>query len=161
MSLEAKIDGLNSTIELLVAAVTKLTEALTETAEPAKQLTTQVVAAPVTPPIAPPVAAPVPAPVAPVGTAVPPVAPPVQSIAAGMPPAPTFAAPAPVEAVALPFSDHAGLIQYVMSAYRDMGPTKGAKIQQVMVGLGYSNINDVKPEHYAALHSGVEALKKE
>lgn len=51
------------------------------------------------------------------------------------------------------------MIQYVMSAYQSMGPEKGAKIQGVLGGLGYSNINDVKPEHFGNLYQGVEALK--
>ena len=59
-----------------------------------------------------------------------------------------------------PFTDGPGLIQYVMGAYKDMGPTKGAQIQGVLTGLGYQNINDVKPEHYGALFQGVEALKR-
>jgi hypothetical protein len=58
-----------------------------------------------------------------------------------------------------PFSDPKGLIDYVMGAYKALGPQKGAQIQGVLTGLGYQNINDVKPEHYAALHTGVEALK--
>jgi hypothetical protein len=77
-----------------------------------------------------------------------------------MPAPPTFqpapAAPAPTGA---PFSDPKGLIDYVMSAYKALGPQKGAEIQKVLTGLGYGNINDVKPEHYGALHAGVEALK--
>jgi len=77
-----------------------------------------------------------------------------------MPAPPTFvapvAAPAPTGA---PFSDPKGLIDYVMGAYKALGPQKGAMIQGVLTGLGYQNINDVKPEHYAALHTGVEALK--
>ncbi len=78
-----------------------------------------------------------------------------------MPPPPTFqpvAAPAPVAAAA-PFSDPKGLIDYVMSSYKALGAQKGAQIQQVLTGLGYQNINDVKPEHYGALFAGVEALK--
>jgi hypothetical protein len=58
-----------------------------------------------------------------------------------------------------PFSDPKGLIDYVMGAYKALGPQKGALIQGVLTGLGYQNINDVKPEHYAALHTGVEGLK--
>jgi hypothetical protein len=78
-----------------------------------------------------------------------------------MPAAPTFvapAAPAPAASGA-PFSDPKGLIDYVMGAYKALGAAKGAQIQNVLVGLGYQNINDVKPEHYGALHAGVEALK--
>lgn len=58
-----------------------------------------------------------------------------------------------------PFTDGQGLVKYVMDAYQKMGPTKGAEIQKVLVGLGYGNINDVKPEHYGALYQQIEALK--
>ena len=82
-----------------------------------------------------------------------------------MPTLPTFAAaPAQQQAVMnqpnAPFTDGAGLIAYVMGAYKEMGPTKGAGIQGVLTGLGYQNINDVKPEHYGSLFQGVEALKR-
>ena len=85
-----------------------------------------------------------------------------QAPAAQMPTLPTFAAaPTPAAAVqGAPFTDGAGLIAYVMAAYKEMGPTKGAQIQGVLTGLGYQNINDVKPEHYGALYQGVEALKR-
>ena len=78
-----------------------------------------------------------------------------------MPAPPTFVAPAPVAAApsGVPFADGKGLIDYVMGAYKALGPQKGAQIQGVLTGLGYQNINDVKPEHYAALHTGIEALK--
>ena len=83
---------------------------------------------------------------------------------AQMPTLPTFAAaPAPAPAAAVqgaPFTDGAGLIAYVMGAYKEMGPTKGALIQGVLTQLGYNNINDVKPEHYGSLYQGVEALKR-
>lgn len=75
---------------------------------------------------------------------------------------PAFAAPAPAAPVvpSAPFTDGQGLIAYVMSAYKEMGPAKGANIQGVLTSLNYQNINDVKPEHYSALYQGVEALKK-
>jgi len=77
-----------------------------------------------------------------------------------MPAAPTFIAPAPVAVpIGAPFNDGKGLIEYVMTAYKAMGAEKGAQIQGVLSTLGYSNINDVKPEHYSALYAGVEALK--
>lgn len=78
-----------------------------------------------------------------------------------MPAPPTFAAPVSVAAApsGAPFADGKGLIDYVMGAYKALGPQKGAQIQGVLTGLGYQNINDVKPEHYAALHTGIEALK--
>ena len=135
MSLEAKI-------EALTAAVIALT---------AKLESSNVAApAPVAPTPAPVVqAAPVAAPVTVSVTAAP-----------AMPAPPSFVMPAPAPAASgAPFSDGKGLIDYVMSAYKALGPQKGALIQGVLTGLGYQNINDVKPEHYAALHTGVEGLK--
>jgi hypothetical protein len=82
-----------------------------------------------------------------------------------MPAPPAFVTPAPVTAPApqatggAPFSDGKGLIDYVMGAYKALGAAKGSQIQTVLTGLGYSNINDVKPEHYGQLFAGVEALK--
>jgi hypothetical protein len=79
-----------------------------------------------------------------------------------MPAPPAFVAPAPALAPVAggaPFSDGKGLIDYVMSAYKALGAAKGSQIQNVLVSLGYQNINDVKPEHYGALFAGVEALK--
>lgn len=135
MSLEAKI-------EALTAAVIALT---------AKLESSNVAApAPVAPtPAAVVQAAPVAAPVTVSVTAAP-----------AMPAPPSFVMPAPAPAASgAPFSDGKGLIDYVMGAYKALGPQKGALIQGVLTGLGYQNINDVKPEHYAALHTGVEGLK--
>jgi len=149
MSLEAKI-------EALTAAVVALT---------AKMESSNVApAAPVAPAPVPVVqAAPLVQPVALASTAVPPLQPVVaQPISApAMPAPPTFVAPAPVAAAPAgePFADGKGLIDYVMGAYKALGPQKGAQIQGVLTGLGYQNINDVKPEHYGALHQGIEALK--
>ena len=126
--------SLESKIEALTAAVIALTakmESCTVTPAPAP------VAAAPAPVVAAPVAA-MPAPPAFV--------------------APVAAAPAPVAAGA-PFTDGKGLIDYVMASYKALGPQKGANIQGVLTGMGYQNINDVKPEHYAALYAGVEALK--
>ena len=124
----------------LTAAVTALTAALNQRAG---ATTVPQAAAPVAQQFAAPVAAPAPAPT--------------------MPALPTFAAaPAPAAPVAqaAPFADGPGLIAYVMGAYKEMGPTKGAQIQGVLTTLGYQNINDVKPEHYGSLYQGVEALKR-
>jgi hypothetical protein len=129
MSLEAKIEDLTKAVHLLVAALG---------ARPA--------AAPVAAP-APVAPAPVAAPVAP---------------APVMPPPPVFVAPpppAPAAPAAAPFSDQKGLIDFVMGAYKALGPQKGAQIQNVLIGMGCTNINDVKPEQYGALYAAVEALK--
>jgi len=89
-------------------------------------------------------------------------APAVAPAPTAMPTLPTFAAaPAAVAPVqGAPFTDGAGLIAYVMGAYKEMGPTKGALIQGVLTQMGYQNINDVKPEHYGSLFQGVETLKR-
>lgn len=97
----------------------------------------------------------------PVTTAPVPAAPPVM-------PAPPFIAqavaptPAPAEAepVSVPFTDAQGLMQYVMASYKAMGPEKGAKIQQVLVGMGKTNVNEITPDLYGAFFAQVEALKK-
>ena len=139
MSLELKIEALTAAV---IALTAKMESGTVTPAAP-------VVAAPV-------VAAPAPVAVAPVAVA------PASVVAAPVMPAPpAFMAPpvvAPVAAGA-PFTDGKGLIDYVMSAYKALGAAKGANIQGVLVGMGYQNINDVKPEHYAALFAGVEALK--
>ena len=132
--------SIEKTISDLTAAVTALTAALNQRAG---ATTVAQAPAPVaaTPQFTAPVAAPAPA----------------------MPTLPTFAAaPAPAApvAAAAPFADGPGLIAYVMGAYKEMGPTKGAQIQGVLTTLGYQNINDVKPEHYGSLYQGVEALKR-
>ena len=133
MSLEAKIDALTAAV---VALTAKLESGNVAVPAPVAQ-------APIAAPA--PVAAPAPAPVA---------------AAPAMPAPPAFVAPVAAPAPSgAPFADGKGLIDYVMSAYKALGPQKGAQIQNVLTGLGYQNINDVKPEHYGALYQGVEALK--
>ena len=136
--------SLENKIEALTAAVVALT---------AKLESSNVAApAPVAPTPAPMVQA------APVVVSV--VEPAPVAAAPAMPAPPTFVAPAPAPApTGAPFSDPKGLIDYVMGAYKALGPQKGAMIQGVLTGLGYQNINDVEFEHYGALFQGVEALK--
>ena len=133
MSLESKIEALTAAVQALTA---KLESGNVAPAAPVAPAPVPVVkAAPVVAP-APVVAAPV------------------------MPAPPVFVAPvaAPAPAPSM-FTDPKGLIDYVMGAYKALGPQKGASIQGVLVGLGYQNINDVKPEHYGDLFNGIEALK--
>lgn len=103
------------------------------------------------------------APAAPVALAPAPVVQAAPVVAApAMPAPPAFVTPAPAPAPVAggaSFSDGKGLIDYVMASYKALGAAKGANIQNVLTGLGYQNINDVKPEHYGALFAGVEALK--
>jgi hypothetical protein len=161
MSLEQKIDNLVNVIEKLVSVIeaksapTVLAQPEKVSAKPAEPmkiigetlvgtpsapaLNTVVLSAP-TPVVVPePVAAPVAAP--------------------SMPPLPDFAAPAPAAPVpAAPFSDPKGMIQYVTEAWKALG-AKGPRMQEVIVGLGHHNINEIRPDQYAALYAGVEALK--
>ena len=146
MSLELKIEALTAAVIALTAKMESGT--VTPAAAPVAVKQVQVVA-----PLPVLEAAPATAPV----------------MALPAPPAVTMpvAAPAPAAApvglfapaTLCPFNDGKGLIDYVMSAYKALGAAKGANIQRVLVGMGYQNINDVKPEHYAALFAGVEALK--
>ena len=145
MSLENKIEALTAAVVALTAKLESSNVAAPAPVAPAPAPVVQ--AAPVvTAPLAQ--AAPVAAPV--------------------MPAPPTFVAPvanplptatATTTTSNAPFTDGKGLIDYVMASYKALGAAKGAQIQGVLVGLGYQNINDVKPEHYGQLFAGVEALK--
>ena len=70
---------------------------------------------------------------------------------------PAATAPAPV-ASPVPFTDVNGLTQYVTEKYKALGPEKGALIHGVMTDMGYSNITDVKPEHFESLYQQIEAI---
>ena len=86
---------------------------------------------------------------------------PVVEAAPVMPAAPTFepvveAAPA---GNAAPFTDGKGLIDYVMTIYKELGTEKGAKIQGVLTEMGLQNVNELRPPEYDAFYAKVEALK--
>jgi len=133
MSLELKIEALTAAVIALTAKLESSNVSAPAPVAPAPAPVVQAAPAPVAAPVA---AAPV------------------------MPAPPAFVAPAPAPApTGAPFSDGKGLIDYVMGAYKALGPQKGALIQGVLTGLGYQNINDVKPEHYGQLFAGIEALK--
>lgn len=141
MSIENKLDA-------LTAAITALTAALGARAP-------VVVAQPVEAPAIKTVEKVAPAPV----VVEAPVAPAPVAAAPVMPPPPTFVAPVEPPKPAAPFTDAKGMIQYVTEAYKTMGPTKGARIQEVITSIGVVNINEIVPDHYAALYAGVEALR--
>jgi hypothetical protein len=142
MSLEAKIEALTQAV---VALTAKLESTNVAAPAPVAQAPAPVVA---------------PAPVLKTAEESARIAAPVAA-APAMPTPPAFVVPAPAAAApsGAPFADPKGLIDYVMNAYKALGPQKGAQIQGVLTGLGYQNINDVKPEHYGQLFAGVEALK--
>jgi hypothetical protein len=142
MSIEQKIEALTAAV---VALTAKLESSNVAAPAPVAPTPAPVVQAAPVAQYATPGGGPVPAPVA---------------AAPAMPAPPSFVAPQPVAAVAgAPFTDGKGLIDYVMGAYKALGPQKGAQIQGVLTGMGYQNINDVKPEHYGQLFAGVEGLK--
>lgn len=135
MSLENKIDALTIAVQALTVAILE-----SENVAPTASV------------------APAPAPVVQVA----PVAPAPVIAAPAMPDAPFWPkteAVVAAQTAGAPFSDGKGLIDYVMASYKALGAAKGSQIQNVLTGLGYQNINDVKPEHYGALFAGVEALK--
>jgi hypothetical protein len=101
------------------------------------------------------VPAPVQAAPAPAPKAAPVVAAPVEVVV------PVAVAPvvAPAPTTDCPIVDQPSLVAYVMGSYKEMGPVKGNMIQGVLAGQGISNINEAKPEQYAAIYAGVEALK--
>lgn len=143
MSLEAKIDALTAAVVNLTTMLQSTTVSVHSSQAPAA-----------------PVAAPAPAPAAPVTPPAPPAF--AAPAAPAMPAPPTFAAPAapvapPAPAVGAPFSDAKGLMEYAMAKFTALGP-KGEQIQNVLTSLGYQNINDLQPGHYAAFYQGVEAL---
>lgn len=107
----------------------------------------------------------VPAPIAAAVAA--PVAAPAVTISAVAAPAPVAApmvAPAMFAPTAMPaavtgvYADHAAMLAAVMASYKALGPIKGAKIQDILTSVGVVNINEVKPEHYAAIQAGLAAL---
>lgn len=57
------------------------------------------------------------------------------------------------------FANKQAMMDFVLSSYKALGTEKGAKIQDVLTGLGFRNINDAPPETWGALKAGIDALK--
>jgi hypothetical protein len=138
MSIETDLSRIAAALEAIAANLKPVTPAV-----PVVETVTVTSSNPVPAPVAVTLSAAVPAPV---------VAAPVP-----VPPAPVM--PAPVAAGSAPFSEHKGMLAYVMSSYQALGAEKGAGIQKVLESFGVKNINEVKAEHYATLYAGIEALK--
>jgi hypothetical protein len=130
------------TIESLL---TSIAASLSRIADAMEGQTTVPAAAPAPAPAPVPTYVPVPAPVPPMPPAPTP---------APLPPAPT-AAPS---AVVAPFNDAKGLMDYVMTKYKALGPIKGGMIQQVLLELGHSTMSSVPASQYADFYLKVEAL---
>lgn len=81
------------------------------------------------------------------------------AVAPAMPAAPTFEPVAAPAVNAAPFTDGKGLIDYVMTVYKELGAEKGAQIQGVLTEMGLQNVNELRPTEYDAFFAKVEALK--
>ena len=136
-------------LEVKIEELTKAVIALTE-------LIGKIEAGKTVEPVAAPVAAPVIVTYTPEDQAAAKAA--VEALAPVMPAAPTFE-PVVEAAGKAPFTDGKGLIDYVMTAYKEMGAEKGAKIQGVLTEMGLQNVNELRPTEYDAFFAKVEALK--
>lgn len=162
MSIESKIEALTDAVNRIATVLERATFSVNSQPPAPIAPLANIVAAPVAAEVPMPVAA-IPATLVAAPVAMPQVPAPVAAAEVQMPAPPSFFTP-PVDiaaapaAPAAPFSDGKGLVDYVMTKYKALGPEKGARIQEVLGTLGYGNINDVKPEHYGALFAGIEAL---
>jgi len=155
MSIENNLASIAASLAVIAEALKTHTtndvrQAAAPVAVPAPVAAAPVVAAP----------APVPAPVieaAQMGNAQ--VAPIQGAPVMATPAAPAAPVPATASPSNCPITDQASLVAYVMTSYKEMGPVKGNQIQGVLAALGIANINEAKPEQYAAIYAGVEALK--
>lgn len=139
MSIESDLSSIAQSLKTIADAMIQRTAVSYEVKAPA--------------PIAAAVAAPVAALVAT------PVAAPAVTISAVAAPAPAMLAPTAMPAaVTGVYADHAAMLAAVMASYKALGPIKGAKIQDILTSVGVVNINEVKPEHYAAIQAGLAAL---
>ena len=48
---------------------------------------------------------------------------------------------------------------YVMAAYKEMGPEKGAQIGNILQQMGVKAVTELTPANYEQFHTAVEALK--
>ncbi len=71
------------------------------------------------------------------------------------------ATPAPVTASPsdCPIKDGKTLMETMMALYKELGPQKGAAIQGVLKSVGCEAVNEVRPDQYAAIWAGLQALK--
>lgn len=139
MTIEANLASIAKSLETIAAAMSQRPVSVQQAVK------NEIVTAPIASQPLPNVQ-PAPTPVAPVM-----VTPVVNPVA--VPVAPVQASPSNVV-----FADHNAFVAFVMDAYKALGPIKGAKIQEVLTAVGVKNINDVKPEMYAQIKAGVEAL---
>jgi len=80
---------------------------------------------------------------------------PIPTVPVTVTPAPAVAAPVAPATASLSKEQ---FTSEIMATYKALGPVKGAGIQQVLAAHGAVNINDIKPEQYAAVLAQVKAL---
>ena len=147
MSIESDLSSIAKSLELIASVLSKKSEG---SAIPLNVAMNPPLEVPVfVPPSAPVVAVPnvQPAPIQPA---------PVTVTTSPVVPAPAIPATAsPSSGVTTP----AELVSFVMAAYKELGPIKGAKIQEVLNSIGVKNINEVPADKYDTVVAGVNALK--
>lgn len=86
-----------------------------------------------------------------------------QTVAAAPAPVPTAEpAPAPTPSPApqqARWASQAEVNTYVMAAYKEMGPEKGAQIGNILQQIGVKAVTELTPANYEQFHTAVEALK--
>lgn len=168
MSLENEVKALTDAVNALVTVMSNAQPQPTQA--PVTPSTPEPAPAPQSEPAQPPQSEPAQPPRSEPAQPPQPASQPAQPDSGSMPPPPAFdqsaaaTAPSPDATASngggkAPFNDGTGLVNYVMDAYKAVGAEKGAEIGNILQGLGYSNVNDVRPEHYDALYEKVEALK--
>ena len=162
MSLENDVQLLTKVIAEQVKATVALTEVLIQVHRAAPPIEAQPVSvatlmaqAPVSVAPPPPAMPPLPFPGTPVASA-PVFVPPAAVAPVFVPPAAPVFAPPPA-AVAVPFTDVQGAVNWVVSRYQALGP-RGGEIQNVLAAMGLSSITAVQPAQFAELFQRVSAL---
>lgn len=84
---------------------------------------------------------------------------PVVQAAPVMPAAPTFEPVVEAAPADCPITDGKSLIDFVMTIYKELGAERGAGIQNVLVEMGLTNVNEVRPTEYVTFYEKVMALK--
>lgn len=141
MSFETNLERIAASLELIAASLSaKPVSVTTPVATPVVEATPVVATVQVTPVVAP--------------TAMPPT--PVFTQAVAVAPVGVTVAAAPQ---APAFADKAAMMDFVIASYKALGQEKGAKIQEVLTGMGFQNVNDVDPARWGELKAGIEGLK--
>ena len=86
-------------------------------------------------------------------------APVVEALAPVMPAAPTFEPVVEAAPADCPITDGKSLIDFAMTIYKELGAERGAGIQNVLVEMGLTNVNEVRPTEYVTFYEKVMALK--